>query len=232
MKSLILKLDLKKAYDCVNWYFIRLILLQTIFGLLLTDWIMCCVTTVTYSVLINGDPTPYFQSGHGLKKGCSLFPLLFILVMEGLYRLLQSAQTNGDITSVKISRSQKIINLFLVDDVLIMPKSILSEWKAINSLLSNFFRDFVLCINPLESTFHFSSLLEDDLSTLSSLFPYKFVNLSKGFRYLGFFLKPTYYRVEYWCWLIHKYEKNIGLWCHRWLSLGGQYILVKSMLES
>jgi hypothetical protein len=49
------------------------------------------------------------------------------------------------------------------------------------------------------------------LTSLSSLFPYKFVELSEGFRYLGFFLKPTNYRVEDWHWLIQKYEKRIGL---------------------
>jgi hypothetical protein len=77
MKAIILKLDLKKAYDCVNWDFLRLILLQTGFGLLLTNWIMCCVTTATYSVLINGGPTPFFQSGMDSGKG-SLYRLFFL----------------------------------------------------------------------------------------------------------------------------------------------------------
>jgi hypothetical protein len=112
--------------------------------------------TATYSVLINGGPTPFFQSGRGLRKGCPLSPLLFILVMEGLCLLLKKAQTDGDITGVKISRSQKILNLFFVDDVLIMTKASLREWKVIDSLLSTFFRASGLCINPLKSTFHFS----------------------------------------------------------------------------
>jgi hypothetical protein len=46
LKALILKLDLKKAYDCITWDFLRLTLLQTGFGLLTTNWIMSCVITL------------------------------------------------------------------------------------------------------------------------------------------------------------------------------------------
>jgi hypothetical protein len=153
-------------------------------------------------------------------------------VMEGLCLLLKKAQLDGDITGVKISRTQKILNILFVDDVLIMTKSCLREWKAIESILSIFFHVSGLCINPLKSTFHYSSLSEVDLLSLNAIFPYKFVDISEGFRYLGFFLKPTDYRFVDWLWILHKYEKRIGLWCYRWLSLGGRYILVKSVLES
>ena len=52
-----------------------------------------------------------------------------------------------------------------------------------------------------------------------------------GFEYLGFFLKPHCYATSDWIWLIQKVEKNIGLWCHRWISLGGRLLLVKDILE-
>jgi hypothetical protein len=42
LQAIILKLDLKKAYDYTNWYFLRLILLQSGFGLPTTNWIMGC----------------------------------------------------------------------------------------------------------------------------------------------------------------------------------------------
>ena len=135
--------------------------------------------------------------------------------MEGLCLLLKKFQTDGDITCIKISHSLEILNIFFVDDVLIMTKASLSESKAIDSLLSTFFQASGLLINPLKSTFHFSILSKEELSSLSSLFPFKFMDLLEGFKYLGFFLKTTIYRVEDWRWLIHKYEKWIGLWCHR-----------------
>jgi hypothetical protein len=138
LKALILKLDLKKAYDCINWDFLRLTLLQTGFGLLTTKWIMSCVTSATIAVLINGETTSFFQSGRGLRQGCPLSPLLFILVMEGLSLLLKKGQAEGKLSGVKVSRLVKILHLFFVDDVLIMTKATLQEWREIEIILKIF----------------------------------------------------------------------------------------------
>lgn len=43
LQALILEIDLRKAYDCISWDFLRLVLLQCGFGLLTTNWIMGCV---------------------------------------------------------------------------------------------------------------------------------------------------------------------------------------------
>jgi hypothetical protein len=60
LKALVLKLDLHKDYDCVNWDFLRLILLKSGIGLKSTNWIMSCVTTSNFVILINGGPTTFF----------------------------------------------------------------------------------------------------------------------------------------------------------------------------
>jgi len=66
-KALVLKPDLKKAYDCISWDFLRMILIQIGLGLDLTDWILSCVTSTSFSMLINGEPTTFFKSGRVLK---------------------------------------------------------------------------------------------------------------------------------------------------------------------
>jgi hypothetical protein len=131
LKALILKLDLKKAYDCVNWDFLRLILIQTGFSFPSINWIMSCVVSSSFVVLINGETSPFFQSDRGLRQGCPLSPLLFILVMESFSLLLKKGQTEGSLTGVKVSRIVKILHLFFVDDILIMTKASLEEWKEI-----------------------------------------------------------------------------------------------------
>jgi hypothetical protein len=50
-------------------------------------------------------------------------------------------------------------------------------------------------------------------------------------RYLGFQLKIGASSPEDWQWLIKLFERKIGGWCFKWLSLGGRLILVKSVLE-
>jgi hypothetical protein len=94
-KSLILKLDLQKAYDCIDWDLLRMILIQVGFGLQFTNWIMSCVSSSSFVVLINGEATNFFRSGRGLRQGCPLSPLLFILVLEGLSLLLKESKATG-----------------------------------------------------------------------------------------------------------------------------------------
>jgi hypothetical protein len=53
----VLNLDLKKAYDCISWDFLRMILIHIGLGLDMTKWIMSCVMSTSFSVLINGEPT-------------------------------------------------------------------------------------------------------------------------------------------------------------------------------
>jgi hypothetical protein len=71
-----------------------------------------------------------------------------------------------------------------------------------------------------------------DLTPYRSFLPYTFSALATGFKYLGYQLKTGAHRADDWYWLLEKMEKKIGLWCNKWLSLGGLYILIKSVLES
>jgi hypothetical protein len=84
---------------------------------------------------------------------------------------------------------------------------------------------------------HKSQFLEagwsrEELLLLKEILPFEVKPLDDGFKYLGFFLKPNCYLINDWRWLLKKVEKKISNWCHRWLTLGGRYILVKSVLES
>lgn len=60
-------------------------------------WVMSCVSSTSFSVLMNGELTSLFGSSRGLRKGDPLSPYLFILVVEGLGRIIKSRVNQGSI---------------------------------------------------------------------------------------------------------------------------------------
>ncbi|RVW33914.1 hypothetical protein CK203_082974 [Vitis vinifera] len=71
------KLDLEKAYDHLNWDFLLTVMQKMGFGEKWAGWIRWCISTASFSVLINRSPTGFFQSTQGLSKGTP-FPLTSI----------------------------------------------------------------------------------------------------------------------------------------------------------
>jgi hypothetical protein len=232
LKALVMKIDLKKAFDSIDWEFLRLILHTVGFGDKFTDWILSCVTSANFAVLINGEATSFFKSERGLRQGCPLSPYLFILIMEGLSLLLSKSISEHRISGIKVSNFIKIVHLMFVDDILLMSKADLAEWLVILDLLQLFCSVSGLSINFSKSTVHYWGLSEAELSILKDSIPFSFFDLKEGFRYLGYQLKPGASSSADWSWLVAIFERRIGFWCNKWLSLGGRFILVKSVLES
>lgn len=68
------------------------------------SWIGWCISSVSYQVLVNGEPKGNVQPTRGLRQGDPLSPFLFILPTEALISQLQGAEAEGRITGLKIAR--------------------------------------------------------------------------------------------------------------------------------
>ncbi|XP_048503164.1 uncharacterized protein LOC125498892 [Beta vulgaris subsp. vulgaris] len=135
----ILKVDLSKAYDRIRWDFVEAMLRKMNFPEIWVQWIMQCITTVSYAVLVNGEPSQTIFPSAGLRQGDPLSSYIFILCMEVLSRNLTHLQNMKELEGLKIARTApKISHLFFADDALFFFKAQPKNCWTIKNVLSTF----------------------------------------------------------------------------------------------
>lgn len=82
--GLILKVDLDKGYDRIDWGFLESVLPCTGFNHSFQRLILKCITSETLSVCWNGGNLEAFSPSRGLQQGDPLSLYLFVMCMETL----------------------------------------------------------------------------------------------------------------------------------------------------
>jgi len=137
----VIKIDLSKAYDRVSWLYIRMLLTHMGFELPFINWIMSCISIVSFAVLINGATSSFFLVERGLRQGCPLSPLLFLLMVEGLSGAIGEAKSRGDFKGISISSTLRPITHFLfVDDILVFCSGRRGDGEKLSTILDLFGR--------------------------------------------------------------------------------------------
>ncbi|KAL6342305.1 hypothetical protein AAG906_007519 [Vitis piasezkii] len=106
--DILCKLDIEKAYDNVDWSFILTVMHKMGFGEKWIRWIKWCISTASFSMLVNGTPTGFFQSSRGLRQGDPLSPYLFVIAMEVFSALLKRAMEGGFISGCRVVSGLRI----------------------------------------------------------------------------------------------------------------------------
>ena len=133
------KVDIQKAYDTVDWSFLRTILFGFGFPDRMIEWIMTCVSTPAYSVSINCNIHGFFDGKRGIRQGDPLSPYLFTLVMEVLNLMIKRKISESD--SFKFHRQceeQNITHLCFADDLLLFSHGDRSSVSIICDSLAEF----------------------------------------------------------------------------------------------
>jgi hypothetical protein len=134
-----MKVDLQKAYDRVNWSFLKAVLEKFGFHWQFVNWIMQCVSSVSYSIMVNGGKTKSFKPSRGLRQGDPLSPYLFILCQEVLSRMIEKDHAASIINGIKMNRDgPPFTNVMYADDIMIFAKATNREIQALDDCLERY----------------------------------------------------------------------------------------------
>lgn len=147
-KRAALKIDIQKAYDTVNWGFLRRILIEFGFHLKMVEWIMQCVSTTAFTINVNGERIGYFKGARGLRQGDPMSPYLFTLIMEIFTLVLRrKINSSGDFQYHFGCKEMKLTHVCFADDLLVMChgdtasvgviKGAIEEFSSYSGLLPN-----------------------------------------------------------------------------------------------
>ena len=199
----------------------------------LRKWILFYISTVRFSILINGSPKDFFGSSSGLRQGNPLFLLLFAIVMEALSRLLDGAVLAGHISGFTVgSRSNTplmVTHLLFADDTLIFCNAsvgqveylqeILASFEAVSRLHINLAKSKLVPLGEVTNMGELMALLGCSQSSLPMI-------------YLGLPLGTKFKDRAIWNSILERMERKLTCWRCLYLSKGGKITLIRSTLSS
>ena len=155
-----IKLDMSKAYDRVEWGFIKQVMEKMGFNEKWIELIMHCITFVSYSVLVNGVA---YGSITPSRDGDPISPYIFLLCADCFSSLINNAAMNQRISGVSICRGcPKITHLFFADDSLLFCKANSQECQTLIDVLQLYEAASDQKINADKSLVFFSSNIPND----------------------------------------------------------------------
>lgn len=226
-KSL-LKIDFKKAFDSVQWKFLRDLLLSLGFPSGFVHLVMQCVETSSFSVAINGNLYGFFPGKSGIRQGDPLSPYLFITCMEYFSRMLSKATQQPAFRFHPQCEALGISHLAFADDVLLLSRGDKPSVLCLMEQLRMFGVVSGLEINPSKSSIFFGGVPDGVRQEIIS--ETGFGVGSFPFKYLGVPLSPHRLLVSQFSPLLRKLEAAVQSWVGKHLSFAGRLELLRSVL--
>jgi len=152
-----LKLDMMKAYDRLEWPYLRAMMEKLGFAQSWINIVMGMVQSVSFSVLFNGEKLEKFIPTRGIRQGDPISPYLFLSAAKGLSCLLKPSSQSSAFEGVKVASTAPVVNhLLFADDSLLLFKSSVEGATMVSNLLETYCNALGQRINHEKSSIHFS----------------------------------------------------------------------------
>jgi hypothetical protein len=153
-----------KAYDRVEWHFLEAIMLRLGFTEQTVRLILKCVSSVRFTVHVNGDLLSYFTPSRGLWQGDPISPYLFLLCAQGFTALLNHFDGNYIDRGIRVSVHSPWINhLLFADDSLIFMSACDQSGDRLNEILRIYGECSGQCVNREKNSIFFSPNTPDHI---------------------------------------------------------------------
>ncbi|KAM5569502.1 hypothetical protein ABKV19_016829 [Rosa sericea] len=227
-----LKLDISKAYDRLEWPFLHSILVKLGFSPRWINMVMSCVTSVSYSILVQGEPSERIYPTRGIRQGDPLSPYLFILCAEGLSALISQAADFGAIQGLKMCPQAPILHhLFFADDSLLFGAATVAECSTFRQLLNTYEKASGQKINFQKSSVVFSrNVPVETQQVLAAIVGVECVE--EHDRYLGLPMRVGKSKTQIFQYIKEKLSNKLENWKAKILSCAGKEILIKAVAQT
>lgn len=227
-KKCAIKLDLRKAFDTLNWSFLRKALEAMRFPSMFIEWVMTCISSSMLSVKLNGALEGFFPAKSGLRQGDPISPYLFVIAMEVLTACITKTIMHQDFKYHWKASSPAITHLIFADDILLFCKGELTSVNIIMNGVYDFSNYSGMKINPEKSACFFGNVSDGVAREILN-----FTGFSRAIfpvTYLGLPLITTKLRGSDCVPLVQKICRKFELWTCRFLSYAGRLQLIKVVL--
>ncbi|KAL0291804.1 UNVERIFIED_CONTAM: putative ribonuclease H protein [Sesamum radiatum] len=194
-------------------------------------WIAQCLTTVSFSISLNGSVHGFFAGARGLRQGDPMSPYLFVLVMELFHALLKfRIRTDGRFQHHWKCEDLNILNLGFADDVLLFCAGHVESVRSIKNILAEFEDMSGLKVNPNKSSIILSKAVRSERQEILEVLGFQEGSLP--IKYLGVPLTASRLTIADCQPLLDKVSSRISGWSHLSLSFAGRVQVIKSVLSA
>ncbi|XP_038999040.1 uncharacterized protein LOC120124432 [Hibiscus syriacus] len=130
------------------------------------NWISGCITTPMYYVSLNGSLVGFFKGARGIRQDDPLSTYLFVIVMNVMYSLLNSAAMKGVFKYHPKCKRIQLTHLCFADDLLVFCHGSLESVLGVESTLEMFYELSGLKLNVLKTEFFACGLSQNTLDQI------------------------------------------------------------------
>ena len=223
-----LKIDLEMAYNKLEWSFIRDMLIRANLPSDLIDIIMSCISTISMSILFNGEALDLIYLSRGIRQVNPLSPYLFNLCMEFLGQLIEEKCNAKLWQPVKASCSGPAFShLFFANDLVLFAKADHTNCSAIRDFLDDFCSLSGQAISDAKSRVYFLPNVDRD-SRESFCDILGFTSTPSLGKYLGIPIKHPGSSSQDFNFILDRMKTKLARWKANLLSLASRAVLIQA----